>query len=73
METLARLGWRTSLYRHDQYRSMVSLRIKVDLHNHLLAGEEAVGDEFAGPDGDLRVSHDCGVCLSRGGCCRNGT
>jgi len=29
------------------------------LHDHLLAREEPVGDEFAGSDGDLGVSHDC--------------
>ena len=30
------------------------------LHNHLLAGQQAVGDEFAGSQGDWCVSHDCG-------------
>ena len=30
-----------------------------DLHNHLLAGEQAVGDELPSSDGDLSVGHDC--------------
>jgi hypothetical protein len=30
-----------------------------NLHDHLLAGEQAVGDELASSDGDLSVSHDC--------------
>jgi hypothetical protein len=31
-----------------------------DLQNHLLAGEEAIGDEFARTQGDLSLRHDCG-------------
>ena len=35
------------------------------LHDHLLAREKSVGDEFAGSDGDLGVGHDCeGIILS---------
>ena len=30
-----------------------------NLHNHLLAGEQAVGDELASSDGDLSVGHVC--------------
>jgi hypothetical protein len=30
-----------------------------DLHNHLLARQQAVGNELASSDGDLSVSHDC--------------
>jgi hypothetical protein len=45
-----------------------------DLHDHLLAGEQSVGDELASSDGDLRVSHNCGrIGIRRkSGCCRNG-
>jgi hypothetical protein len=31
------------------------------LHDHLLTGEQSVGDELASSDGDLRVSHNCGL------------
>lgn len=38
---------------------------KRDLHNHLLAGEQAVGDELASSDRDLSVGHDCSRWKSR--------
>ncbi len=56
METLARLGWRTSLVwrkpvsRH-YFNERVVLRAVYDrdcLHDHLFAAEEGVADEFAG-------------------------
>lgn len=31
-----------------------------NLHYHLLACQQSVGDELACADGDLGVSHDCG-------------
>jgi hypothetical protein len=42
---------------------------KVGLHDHLLAREQSVGDELAGSDGDLGVSHGCGCNVWRGGNC----
>ena len=41
------------------------LRMEEDLHNHLLARQQAVGDELASSDGDLSVSHDCSRWESR--------
>lgn len=32
----------------------------LNVHDHLLAGEQAIGDEFASANGDLGVSHVCG-------------
>ena len=34
------------------------------LHDHLLARKQSVGDELASADGDLRVSHVCGLSMS---------
>lgn len=36
----------------------------MDIHHHLLAREQSVGDELSSPDGDLRVSHVCGLSMS---------
>ena len=52
-------------------RAVVLDGVEVDLHNHLLAREQSVGDELSSSDGDLRVSHVYGVSkdlrLSRNG------
>ena len=42
------------------------------LHDHLLAREQAVCDEFAGSQGDLSVSHDCDRVRKIEVVCRSG-
>ncbi len=59
MDTLARLGWRTSLEWDVRGRGCCGA-VGLDLHDHLLAREQAVGDELASAQCDLGFSHDCG-------------
>lgn len=69
LETLARLGWRTSLQERlsvlaasHNLRAAASHCANLDgwsLHDHLLSAEERVADEFASPQrhGLLSVGH----------------
>jgi hypothetical protein len=70
--TLAELGCRTSLWERALVERVLgggdaeeSMKWDGNLHDHLLAGEQAVGDELASSDRDLCVGHDCSRWGSR--------
>lgn len=89
METLAREGWRTSLdcggevsWRREEGGAgegdLMGEEEEEGVHDHLLAAEEGVADEFAGAEGDglvfvghgggLGVLVSCWVAVRSRGC-----
>ena len=68
LETLARLGWRTSL--HSNVRacpSQLHVRCAVHLHDHLATSEKGVADELARAQSNLRIGHVGGWTFDLGG------